>query len=360
MSFAWPVLLLVTLAAPILIGLHAWQLRRRRRTAVRVPSVALIRESVPRRSRWRRHVPVALLAAALVILGVAAARPMASVPVPVNSTSMILALDTSGSMCNTDIAPNRLSAAQQASTQFVDQQTGDGRIGLVTFNGVAALVVPTTSDADVLRKAIANLSVARGTAIGLAILSAVDAIAEINRDVPSTSVELGPPAVDPSSEESTKYQPDIIVVLTDGANTRGVDPLVAAEVAAARGIRVYTIGFGTTQPETLVCTPDQVVGGYEFQGFGGGPGQGFDQGGGGGGGNFLQIDEPTLQGIAAMTGGEYYLAQDAEELIDVFRQLPSRIVMQDEDVELTALFAIAGALLAVAAVGLAIRWTRVG
>ncbi len=360
MSFAWPLLLILALAAPVLIALHVWQLRRRRRTAVRVPSVALIRTSVPKRSRWRRHVPVALLAAALVFLSVAAARPSVAVPVPVNSTSMILALDTSGSMCNTDIEPNRLTVAQEAATAFVDQQTGDSRIGLVTFNGVAALVVPATSEPEPLREAIGTLTVARGTAIGLAILSAIDAIAEINPDVASTSVEL--PAVAEDSTGTQEYQPDIIVVLTDGANTRGVEPLIAAEMAAQRGLRVYTIGFGTEQPGTLVCSPDQVIGGFEFQGFGPGPGQGFDLGSGfgGGGGNFLQIDEPTLMGIAELTGGEYFQAQDAEQLLDVFSQLPSRVVTQTQDVELSALFALLGAVLAGAAIVLALRWNPLG
>ncbi len=365
MSFAWPFLLIVALAAPLLVGLHVWQLRRRRRTAVRVPSVSLIRASVPQRSRWRRHVPVALLAAAIVFLALAAARPTVAIPVPVNSTSTILALDTSGSMCNTDIPPNRLTVAQEAATQFVEQQTGDSRIGLVTFNGVAALVVPTTSDPEPLTEAIESLTVARGTAIGLAILSAIDAIAEINPDVASTSVEL-PAVADDSTGTAAEneYQPDIIVLLTDGANTRGVEPMVAAEMAAQRGIRVYTIGFGTEQPGTLVCSPDQVVGDFEFQGFGPGPGQGFDLGGGGGfgggGGNFLQIDEPTLQGIAELTGGEYFQAQDAEQLLDVFSQLPSRMVTQTQDVELSALFALLGALLAGTAIFLALKWNPLG
>lgn len=363
MSFVWPIFLILALAAPALVGLHIWQLRKRRKTAVRVPSVAIIRRSMPARSRWRRHVPVALLASALLLLAVAAARPTAALPVSINSTSMILALDTSGSMCNTDVPPNRLTVAQQAASGFVDEQTQDSRIGLVTFNGVAALVVPPTSDTDALRNAIETLTVARGTAIGQAILASVDAIAEINPDVESTAIEL--PPTQGEAQEPRHFQPDIIVLLTDGANTRGVDPLIAATVAAQRGIRVYTIGFGTEQPGQMVCTPDQVVGGFEFQGFGPDPNQrfdfgGFGGGGGGGGGNFRQIDEPTLQGIAQMTGGEYFKAQDSEQLLDVFSQLPSRVTTQTQDVELSVVFAILGAVLAAAALALAIRWSRFG
>ncbi|MDO9486092.1 MAG: VWA domain-containing protein [Actinomycetota bacterium] len=371
MSFAWPFLLTFVLAAPALIALHLWQLRRRRKTAVRVPSVAIIRASVPQGSRWRRHIPVALLAGSMFFLAIAAARPTAALPIPINSTSMILALDTSGSMCNTDVPPNRLTVAQQAASSFIDEQNQDSRIGLVTFNGVAALVVPPTSDTDALREAISKLTVDRGTAIGLAILESIDAIAEVNPNVDETTVELGltEPAdqqQEQEDQEEQRYQPDIIVVLTDGANTRGVDPLIAAEVAVQRGVRVYTIGFGTTEPGTSMCSPDQVFGGFQFQGFGSDPGQGFGGFGGGGGGggfgggNFRQIDEPTLQEIAKMTGGEYFKAQDAEQLLEVFSQLPSRVVSQTQDIELSVAFAILGALLAGTAVVLSLRWNRFG
>ncbi|MDP2014764.1 MAG: VWA domain-containing protein, partial [Actinomycetota bacterium] len=206
------------------------------------------------------------------------------------------------------------------------------------------------------------------TAIGLAILSSVDAIAEVNKDVAPTTVELA--KSDSTKDDDGQYQPDIIVVLTDGANTRGVEPLIAGEVAAQRDIRVFTIGFGTTQPEMMVCSPDQVLGGFQFQGFGpnpgqgfgGNPSQGFGAGGGGfgGGGNFRQIDEPTLQAIAKMTGGEYFKAQDAEQLLEVFSQLPSRVVTQTQDVELSVFFAILAALLAAAAIVLSLRWSRFG
>lgn len=364
MSFGLPVALLLALAAPILVGLHIWQLRRRRRTAVRVPSVALIRDVVPRQTRWRRHVPVALLAAALAALGVAAARPTATVTLPVNSTSMILALDTSGSMCDTDVPPNRLTVAQEAATALVEKQTAESRIGLVTFSGVAALVVPSTNDVEKLTAALKNLTVSRGTAIGLAILAAVDAIADVNPGVPRSSVELSAPSA-PTGDSAPEYRPDIIVVLTDGANTRGVDPLVAADVAAARGIRVYTIGFGTDEPAPLVCTQEQAAGGF----FGRGGGLGGDPFGGSGffGGNepgagrapgFLQMDEPTLRAVADATGGEYFQASDAEQLLQVFADLPSRVEPTQQEVELSVWFALLGLLLAGTAVTLSLRWNR--
>lgn len=373
MSFVWPLMLLGLLAVPIVIGLHVWNLRRRRRVAVRIPSAAIVRAAVPRRQMWKRHVPVALLAAALGVLAISAARPTAAVPVPVNTTSMILALDTSGSMCSTDVDPNRLTVAKEAAQRFVSEQPEGSRIGLVAFNGIAAVVVPPTTDTEALQKAISDLTVGMGTAIGQAILTSVDAIAEVNDNVLPTSVEVGSGASGDTGgggEASTTddgYEPDIVVVLTDGKSTRGIDPLDAAGLAADRQVRVYTIGFGTTEPAELVCSADQLAGGvFGFGGQGGqfGQGQGqFGQGQGGfgpGGGNagFLDIDEPTLQQIAEMTGGQYFAAQDADQLVDVFSQLPSRVEIQTEDVDLSVVFVIAGLLLLGGAVVLSLRWNR--
>ena len=144
-------------------------------------------------------------------------------------------------------------------------------------------------------------------------------------------------------------------MLTDGRNTHGVDPLTAAEEAKARHLRVYTIGFGTAQRSPMVCAPDQISGDAAFRGDGrGGPPGGF----GGGRGRMQQIDEATLTEIAETTGGEYFQADNAEALTEVLRDLPSNIVLQEQDVEISVWFVLAGVLLALAAVGLAQWWNR--
>jgi Ca-activated chloride channel family protein len=183
-SVTWPLALLALLAVPLLAGAYVWQLRRKRRRAVRYSSVALIRAAAPRRAAWKRHVPVALLLAALAALGLAAARPRLSVDVPVSEAAMILALDVSGSMCATDVEPNRLTAAQTAVRDFVQGQDGDTRIGLVLFAGFAQVAVAPTTDRAALLQAIDTLTTGRGTTIGAAILKSVDAIAEINPTSP--------------------------------------------------------------------------------------------------------------------------------------------------------------------------------
>ena len=346
MSLAWPGALSALLAVPLLLGVAWWSRRRRRRAAVRVTSAALIRTALPGRSRWHRRVPAALLVLGLVVLGVGAARPQATVAVPASSTTILLALDVSRSMCSTDVAPNRLTAAEKAAAEFIQAQPSGARIGLVAFAGVAGVVVPPTDDTEELLAALPTLTTARGTAIGQAILTAIDAIAEIDPAVSPTGVAVGPGAAAGSV-------PHTVVVLTDGANTQGVDPQVAAKEAAARGLRVHTISFGTTTPAPSVCDSSQVD-----DGWGGGRGGGFG-GRGPGGRNPLVADEDTLRQVAATTGGTFHLAENADELQDALAELPRAISLAREDRDLAGWFAGAGGLLVAAAIALSLWWNRV-
>jgi len=349
MSLTWPWALIALLAFPSLLGFRWWMRRRRRREAVRMSSVALIRAALPGGSSWRRRIPLWLFAAGLVVLGVGAARPQASVLVPSDASSILLAMDVSGSMCSTDVAPNRLTAAQNAARDFVKAQDNGTKIGLVVFSGIAALRVEPTTNKDELLAAIGALRISRGTAIGLGILAAIDAIAEINPDVAPTGVDLPPIAPGADGE----YEPDTIVVLTDGANTQGVDPVTAAKQAAVRHLRIYTIGFGTTRPAPLVCTADQISG----DAFGANrPGQtrGF------GGRRNQDLDEDALTQVATITGGKYFQAKDSKTLTGVLMDLPSSIVLQREDAEITVWFALAGAVFVLVAIGLTQWWNRSG
>jgi Ca-activated chloride channel family protein len=353
MSLSWPWALAAVLAVPLLLLARWWFNRRRKRTAVTVSSIALIRAALPGRTAWRRRIPVYLFLIGLLALATGVARPQASVAVPSNDTTILLAIDVSGSMCNTDIAPNRLAVAVDAAREFVEAQEGDTRIGLVAFSGIAGLLVPPTTDKKPLLDAIDNLKTARGTAIGQAILTSIDAISEINPEVAGTGVELD--AVTPDGAP-VDYHADTIVVLTDGSNTTGVDPVTAAEQAAARRLRVYTIGFGTTEPQQMVCTPDQVSGDSAFGGggFGGG---GFGGGGGRGGGN-REIDEEALTRVADLTGGRYFKAEDAEQLTDVLADLPREFGLTKQNVEVSVLFLLLGTLLVTAGVTLSLWWNR--
>ena len=351
MSFSWPWALLALLIVPLLLAARWWLNRRRKRSAITVSSVALIRAALPGRSSWRRRIPVYLFLAGLLALAVSVGRPQASLAVPSNQTSILLAIDVSGSMCTTDIAPNRLAVASDAAQEFIKAQDDGTRIGLVAFSGIAGLLVPPTTDKKSLLDAIDTLKTARGTAIGQAILTSIDAVAEFNPNVAKTGVDLG----DAAPGAAGDFQPDTIVVLTDGSNTTGVDPATAAEQAAARKLRVFTIGFGTTTPAPMVCTADQISGGdVPF-------GQGFPGGGGfgrGGGGRNQEIDEEALTKVADVTGGRYFRAQDADQLSDVLKDLPRDIGLHKENVEITVWFVLAAVLLVFAGVGLALWWNR--
>jgi len=352
MSLTWPLALLTIFVVPIVLGAYLWKLRRRRKYAVRYSSVALLRSVLPKGSRLRRHLPVGLLLASLALLGFASSRPQVTRQVPIGRTSIILALDVSRSMCSTDVAPNRLAVAQAAARTFVQDQPEGTRIGIVVFSGFAQLAVPPTTDRKELIGAIDGLTTAIGTAIGSAILKGLDAIAEVNPNV--APVGDAPPAtVGPPGAKG--FVPDIVVLLTDGANTRGIKPLEAVPYAVERGVRVYTIGFGTTQPAAMVCSRTQ-LGGAALGGDGGFNGGGF-RGGGGQGGSPLVADEATLQAVADQTGGQHYTAQDTGQLRQVFADLPKDVELQKERVEITAVFAAIGALLAAAAVAASIRWS---
>jgi Ca-activated chloride channel family protein len=311
-----------------------------------VTSIALVRAALPPRTRWTRLIPTLLLLLGFATLGVGAARPQATVPVPSNSTTIMLAMDVSGSMCSTDVEPNRLTVAQKAAISFIESQDGQTKIGLVAFAGVAGLQVPPTTDKDALIEAINNFTTARGTAIGSAILTSIDSIAAINPTV-------APSGVDAESAQRSGYAADVIVVLTDGANTQGVEPATAAESAAVRGLRVFTIGFGTTTPSRMACTGRQ-AGGWAG-GPGGGPGGGF----GGGGRNPRVMDEGTLQAVAEITGGQYYKAESADQLQGALGDLPSQVAVVRKHVDIASWFAGAGGLLVAVAVGLSLWWNRV-
>ncbi|MEP7136977.1 MAG: VWA domain-containing protein [Chloroflexota bacterium] len=349
MSFQWSAFLYLLLLVPLIIAVYVLLLRRRRRFAIRYSSLSLVREALSHQSWLRRHLPFILFLFALASLVFALARPVAMVSVPSNRATIILAMDVSRSMCSTDIEPNRLEAAKSAALVFVQKQESGQRIGIVAFAGFAELVQPPTNDRSLLENAINNLTTARRTAIGSAILRSLDAISEIDPAIaPGDTGNLPEGAVTPVPKG--EYAPHIIILLTDGASNAGPSPLSAAIQASDRGIRVYTIGFGTTSPSSPMNCGDQFQQNDQFGGGGLGP---F---GGGGGGFRRGIDEDTLTSIAKMTGGTYYAASSANELNSVFQKLPAFLVVTKQQTEISAFFTAFAVLLAIIAMVLSFRW----
>lgn len=347
MNMLWPSSLYILLLIPLIVIAYVWILRRRRRFAVRYSSLSLVREAASQQSRLRRHLPFILFLIALSSLVLALTRPTAEIVVPSNRATIILALDVSRSMCSTDIPPNRLVAAQEAAIEFVQRQDEGTQIGIVAFAGFAELVEPPTKDRNLLTNAITNLIPARRTAIGSAILRSIDAIAEIDSRIPPTQPGA---SVQPAPEG--EFAPHIIVLLTDGSSNAGPSPFTAANEASARGIRVYTIGFGTLNNTSPMICGDVFSENDQFGG------HGFDFGApfGGGGGFRRELDEVTLKQVADMTGGAYYAATSARELQNVFRNLPTYLVVTRETTEIGVLFNAFAVLLVLAAFYLSLRW----
>jgi Ca-activated chloride channel family protein len=344
MTFVWPELLWLLLAVPVLVALYLWQLRRKRRAALRYASLTLVAAAGPS-ARMRRHVPPFLFLLSLTLMLIAVARPEAVVTLPSAHETVILAMDVSGSMRATDVKPSRLVAAQEAARAFVADQPKTTRIGVVSFAATASVVqAPTHSREDILG-AIDRFQLQRGTAIGSGILVSLKTIfpdAEFDlrswnprrdaqkaaakdaaRDPAAGSKDVAKP-VPPGS-----YTSAAIILLTDGQTTTGPDPLEAARMAADRGVRVYTVGIGTTAGEVIN------VEGWSMR---------------------VRLDEEALKSIANITRSEYFYAGTAADLQKIYRNLNTKLFFEQKETEVTALFAAAAAVLALVSAALSLLW----
>lgn len=337
-SFLWPDLLWTLLALPLLVGLYLWLLRRRKRQAVAWASLGVVKAAMGRGGAWRRHVPPLLFLAALVSLLLATARPAAVITLPLVEQTIILAMDVSGSMRAADVEPNRLVASQNAAKSFIAELPRQVRVGVVSFAGTAAVVQPPTTSRDDVVAAIDRFQLQRGTAIGSGIVLSLATIFPDDRidlsqvtgqrpmpgPLGEQKNEVEKPPVEPGS-----YSSAAIILLTDGQRTTGPDSLDAAKMAADRGVKVYTVGIGTKEGETI----------------------GFE-----GWSMRVRLDEETLKNVASATRAEYFYAGTAEDLKKVYQSLGSRLTAQKKETEITALFAGLGAALAVAAAALSLLW----
>jgi Ca-activated chloride channel family protein len=351
MTFETPQALWLLLALPLLAALYVLVQRRRVKAAVRYASLDVVRAALGGGQRFRRHVPPLLLGVALGVLIVAVARPSAMITLPSEQRTIILAIDVSLSMRATDVEPTRLEAAREAAKAFIAQQPTDVRIGIVAFAGSASIVQKPTSDRHELVEAIDRLQLQLHTAIGSGIIVSLAALfpddaAELEaantsarpaRDSPKSV-----PIDRPRAEAKKEFKPVLpgsnhfgaIILLTDGRRTTGPDPIAAAKLAADRGIKVYTVGFGTAQGGVAHADGMSI---------------------------YVRFDEETLRAIAQATAAEYFHAGSGADLKKVYETLNARYVLERKETEITALFAAAAAALTVLAAGLSLLWFgRVG
>ena len=338
MSFQWAEMLWLLLLVPALVVAYLWLLKRRKKSTVRVASVALIKQAMGAGPGWRRHVPPILLLLAVGVLLLASARPMARLKLPSQQETIILAMDVSGSMRATDVKPNRLVAAQEAAKSFVAALPRSVRIGVVAFAGTAAVVqAPTLSREDVVA-AIDRFQLQRGTAIGSGLVLSLAALfPDDGIDLSQITGQRNMPAAPGEKKDKKPFTPvepgsyssAAVILLTDGQRTTGPDPMEAAKMAAERGIKVYTVGVGTKNGETI----------------------GFE-----GWSMRVRLDEDTLKAIANATRANYFYAGTADDLKQVYDGLSSRLVVETKETEISALLAALGALLALAAGALSVWW----
>jgi Ca-activated chloride channel homolog len=344
MEFLWPWMLYSWAIIPLLVAAYVVILRRRKKFAVRYSSVALIKDAAGRSPGWRRHIPpfIFLLAIAVMITGLG--RPFSIVTLPAQEGVVILAIDVSGSMRAQDVQPSRIEAAKSAAIDFINKQDPTTRVGVVAFSGNAALVQPPTTDHDSAVQAVSRLTLGPRTGIGNAILTSVEAVYEMLDNVGDPPPTHAPGASNPSARVGPTptpmpvppgyHVPGIVVLLTDGQSNAGISPLDAAQIAADRGVRVFTIGVGTTEGTTI----------------GGG---GF---GGGGFGFRTYLDDKTLKEVSRVTDARYFYAKTETDLHEIYNSLNTQMILRTRRMEITFAFAAGAIVLLLFGMTLSMRW----
>jgi Ca-activated chloride channel homolog len=314
MSFIWPTFLLVLCCVPLLVMLYLQIQRRRRTFAARYGSLGLVHDAVGKGIGLRRHIPAMIFLAGVTILIFSLARPQATVSVPRIEGTVMLTFDVSGSMAATDFQPTRMEAAKAAARQFVENQPSGVSIGVVVFSDGGISVQPPTDNREETITTIDRLVPRRGTSIGNGILVALNTIVVDAGDPPilNTNNFSNDPAVTPVPAPQGWYPSAVIVLLTDGENNQEPDPIMAAQLAADLGVRVYTVGIGSAAGTTI-----------EVEGFT----------------VHTSLDEQMLQFIALETGGVYYNAGNEEELRKIYDDLEPKLSIKPEEIELTSIFA---------------------
>jgi Ca-activated chloride channel family protein len=308
-SFQAPVFLLALVLVPLAALAYVAAQRRRRAAADAFASPAVRASALPRPPGWRRHAPVGLYGLALAALAIALARPEATIAVPAEQATIVLAIDRSGSMRATDVEPTRLEAMHAAAGRFLDRVPRRVKVGAVAFNTKTDVLEAPATDRAPLRASIASLTAGGGTATGAAVAASLDLIRRGGEDRP----------------------PAAVVLISDGESTTGRDPLAAAREAAALGVPVYTVALGTPGA-TIVDAKGRT--------------------------QPAPPDPETLRAVAEASGGQSFAVEDAEALTAVYERLGSQVATERQPREITAAFA--GGALALVAGGalLSLHWFR--
>lgn len=314
MTFISPIMLLSLLLIPPLAALYLRVQHRRRQAIARYGSFGLTQAGSGRQLGLRRHLPALIFLIGLALLAVAMARPQTVISMPRIAGTVILAFDVSGSMAADDVAPTRMEAAKSAARTFVERQPLTVQIGVVAFSEGGFSVQAPTNDRDAILASINRLSPQRGTSLAYGILASLNTLEVMQKQEETRYyTDLTPaPTPTPTPMPQGTYAPAVVVLLTDGENNIPPNPLAEAQAAADRGVRIYTVGIGTTAGATL-----QV--------------EGFSV--------HTQLDEGMLEQIAELTDGVYYNAADEEDMREVYENVGAQLIVKPEQTEVTAVFA---------------------
>lgn len=364
MTLMWPTMLWLLLFVPLLALLYQRLLSRRRRSAARYANLETVWQSenraradaasgaagngaagggVPRGGRLRsiaEYLPPLLLLLALTALIFAISRPQAMLMLPSRVDNVILAMDMSGSMKATDIAPNRLVAAQNAAKAFIADQPAQTRVGVVSIAATASVVQSPTEKREDIAAAIERMQPQRGTALGSGMIIALatllpNAGIDVEKIINPPRQGGSPAPADPNKPKAEPQAPGsqsaaAIVLLSDGQSNVGPDPIKIAQIAADHGVRVFTVGVGTTEGTNVTSE------GMTMR---------------------VRLDEESLKKIAALTQGEYFRAGNAVDLKKIYQYLSARLTLEKASkTEVTSIFVAIGAGLAMLAAMLSMLW----
>lgn len=320
-------MLFLLLFLPVLVVLYLRLQQRRRKIIAQYGSLGLVSttarsspsgraaSAAPRSPGFRRHLPPLLLLAGLALLVIAMARPQAVVSLPKKEGTVILAFDVSGSMAADDMKPTRMEAAKAAARDFIRRQPRSVQIGVVAFSDNGFSMQIPTNERDAILAAIDRLAPQHGTSLAHGINASLQTIATAlgHAQGPLTYSSRAPePTPSPTPVPKGTYTPAVVVLLTDGENNENPDPLAAAQDAADHGVRIYTVGIGSAAGTTVN------INGFHIH---------------------TQLDEPMLQQIAQITGGDYYNASSTQELLKIYETIDPSLVIKPQKTEITSLFA---------------------
>jgi Ca-activated chloride channel family protein len=334
MSFIWPPMLASLLLIPVGLMLYRFIDLRRRRRLADYGGLGVTQGTGGRPGRIRSRIPAALLLLGLTVMLFSLSRPEAVVSLPRQEGTVILAFDVSASMAATDLAPSRIEAAKVAAKDFVAKQPVSVSIGVVAFSDSGVSVQTPTNDRATIVAAIDRLTPEKGTSVASGINASLKAIA-IAEAGPYSNNYYSNRSPDPSPTDtptpmpSGMHAPAVIVLLSDGENNENPDPAAAAQAAANQGVRIYTVGIGTAAGTAVT------INGFQVE---------------------TQLDEATLQSIAQTTGGTYYNATDAAQLLSIYDNIDTAVVLQPQLTELTSILAGVSVLMLLAGAVTSLFW----